>query len=598
MKKSFGRSSGKDKKKAPAAVKEPQTWEEYMEEGVLLEEKGERYGTGEKARRYYEKAGDMYHKAHRLNPQDADILYNLGRILYILVDFTYSPCQKLSLLNASILRFRKALNYDPDNADSLFNLGQALTTHAELIQDHTEDEEHDHDHGDSTENSTRVLDNPEEQAAIELQEAIALFERCFTIQQRDLFEAVQAAHPTEESERVEKPPGLEEQEQRELSTQAGTLIDTLISTSQALTSLAFLVDDPTRAQDYYKQGIEKLEMALGVTGDRLLWPDEEDSDDQKKKGKGKEMDAVSSTLSLLGDDDLDGDVAPAVKPVSVFREAESSNETVTKAEKLCDIHLQYSNLLSSQSDRSYQDTGKINEVLYEESLKHLDIVLSIQPRHVEALCDKGDMLGSWAQGLVGYVIETDDKDEEDSEATAWDSSSSVALGEVPKREVATARSQASLSKRIWQLFALATRSFLSALEVEPQNTSILEKLGDIHWTRSRLGSAVAVKNRSQLLNNASVYYRYAWESCRDGAPNAAGSSEGVDEEQRLEILLSWAQVLNAMPGRQEDVIRVLKQWKRYGGSKQMLEDLLEGHASDILQEDFLEFALDLFRKAL
>ncbi|KAF9970964.1 hypothetical protein BGZ73_006163 [Actinomortierella ambigua] len=592
MKKSFGRSGGKDKKKAVAAAKEPQTWEEYMEEGVLLEEKGERYATGEKARRFYEKAGDMYHKAHRLNPQDADIIYNLGRILYILVDFTFSPCQKLSLLNASILRFRKALNYDPDNADTLFNLGQAMATHADLIQDHTEDEDHDHDHGDSTENSTGVVDDPEEQAAIELQEAVALFERCFLLQQRDLFEAVQAAHPTDEADKVEKPEGLAEQEQRELSTQAGVLIDTLISTSQALTSLGFLVEDP------------KLEMALGVTGDRLLWPEEgDDQDGEKKKGKGTDMDAVSSSLSLLGDDDVDGEVAPAVKPVSVFREAEPSSETVTKAEKLCDIHLQYSNLLSSQSDRSFQDTGKINENLYEASLKHLDVVLSLQPRHVEALCDKGDMLGSWAQGLVAYVIDTADGSEDDSEATAWDSSSSVALGETPKREVASARSQESLSKRIWQLFALATRSFLSALEVEPQNTSILEKLGDIHWTRSRLGSAVAVKNRAQLLNNASVYYRYAWESCRDsGAAAAGGAANGgqdnVDEEQRLEILLSWAQVLRAMPGRQEDVMRVLRQWKRYGGTKEMLKELIEGHASDILQEDFLEFALDLVRKGL
>ncbi|KAG0268122.1 hypothetical protein DFQ27_007465 [Actinomortierella ambigua] len=598
MKKHIGRSGAKDKKKAAAAAKEPQTWEEYME--------GERYATGEKARRYYEKAGDMYHKAHRLNPQDADIIYNLGRILYILVDFTFSPCQKLSLLNASILRFRKALNYDPDNADSLFNLGQAMATHADLIQDHTEDEEHDHDHGESAENSTGV-DNPEEQAAIELQEAVALFERCFVLQQRDLFEAVQLAHPTEEADKVEKPEGLAEQEQRELSAQAGVLIDTLISTSQALTSLAFSVEDPLRAKDYYKQGIDKLEIALGVAGDRLLWPQEDE--DEKKKGKGRDLDAASSTLSLLGDDEMDGEIAPAVRPVSVFREAEPSSETVKKAEKLCDIHLQYSNLLSSQSDRSFQDTGKINEDLYEASLRHLDIVLGQQPRHVEALCDKGDMLGSWAQGLVAYVIDTgaDSENGADSEVTAWDSASNVALAEAPKREVASARSQASLSKRIWQLFALATRSFLSALEVEPQNTSILEKLGDIHWTRSRLGSAVAVKNRAQLLNNANVYYRYAWESCREtgaggGAAGAGGASNGgqdsVDEEQRLEILLSWAQVLRAMPGRQEDVLRVLKQWKRYGGTKQMLKDLIEGHASDILQEDFLEFALDLVRKGL
>jgi hypothetical protein len=38
---------------------------------------GERYATGDKARRFYEKAGDMYNKACQLNPEDSDCLYNL-----------------------------------------------------------------------------------------------------------------------------------------------------------------------------------------------------------------------------------------------------------------------------------------------------------------------------------------------------------------------------------------------------------------------------------------------------------------------------------------------------------------------------------------
>ncbi|KAF9377818.1 hypothetical protein CPB97_009934 [Podila verticillata] len=554
MKKSSTNSkhSSKDKKKPAKEVPQPQTWEEYMEEGVLLEEKGERYATGDKARRFYEKAGDMYNKACKLNPEDSDCLYNLS-----------------------------ALIYDSDNADTLFNLAQALTTHAEVIQDHDEDdEEAEHDHEHKHGENDHFHGSPEERAALELQEAIQLFENCYIIQQRELYAAVQEARPKKGDEKDEMPKELAEQLQEELANNAGVLIDTLISTSQALTSLAFLVDTVDRSQKYYKQAGEKLEIALGVAGDKLLWPASEE-ESSSSKGKGK---ASSASLDSAESED----VMPALKPVSVFREAESQDGAISQKEKICDIHLQYSNLLSSQTDRNFQDTGKISEELYENSLQHLDVVLSLQPRHVEALCDKGDLLGAWAQGLAAF----EDPVPGLSDIEKWDSGSNITLGNSDAVAAEGEPKKSTRSTRIWQLFASATRAFHSALEVESQNTSILEKLGDIHWSRSLLTSPVALKNRAMLLNNASVYYRFAWESCRDG------SAENVDEEQRLEILLSWAQVLRAIPGKEEEVIRVLKQWKRCGGSKEMLTDMLEGQSGDILQEDFIEFALKQARKGL
>ncbi|KAF9542648.1 hypothetical protein EC957_001782 [Mortierella hygrophila] len=579
--KKFGKgSASKDKKKAPKEAPVPQTWEEYMEEGVLLEEKGERYATGDKARRFYEKAGDMYNKACQLNPEDSDCLYNFGRVLYILVDFSHDPCQKLALLNASIERFRNALIYDSENPDTLFNLGQALQTHADVIQDHDEDDEddeHDHSHGDHDHDHG----NPEERAAEELQEAISLFETCYTIQQHELYAAVQESREAN-AEDEKKPKDLAEQELQELSNSAGVLIDTLISASQALTSLAFLVDTRELSQEHYKDAAEKLDIALGIANDRALWPAPEDESASNGKGKGQQDDYAEPLESE--------EILPASKPVSTFREAESQSDAVSQKEKICEIHLQYSNLLSSQTDRNFQDTGKISEELYEKSLKHLNVVLRHHPRQVEALCDKGDLLGSWAQGLATF--------EQGSISLGgiehWDSKSVLSLGtsDVVAGAADANEGKTDRASRIWQLFASATRAFMTALEVEPQNTSILEKLGDIHWSRSLLASPVALKNRSMLLNNASVYYRFAWESCKDGA------AENVDEEQRLEILLSWAQVLRAIPGKEEEVLRVLKQWKRLGGSKEMLVEMLEGNSGDILQEDFVDFAVKQFTKGL
>ncbi|KAK3816422.1 MAG: hypothetical protein J3Q66DRAFT_342456 [Benniella sp.] len=579
MRRSFGTNNknSKDKKKASKEPSAPQTWEEYMEEGVLLEEKGERYGTGDKARRFYEKAGDMYNKACKLNPGDSDCLYNFGRVLYILVDFTHSACQKLSLLNASIERFRSALSYDPENADTLFNLGQALTTHAEVIQDHNEDdEEHDHEH---KREESEYEGSPEERAALELQEAVALFENCYSIQQHNLYDAVHEVHPKNPSNNDDKSPEVLEQEIKELSSAAGALIDTLVSTSQALTSLGFLVVTKERSEDYYRKAVERLDVALGVAKDKLLWPAEEEESSSNE---------VTAELLIDGESE---DVLPATKPVSTFREAESQNDSVSQQEKLCDIHLQYSTVYSSQADRHFDDAGVISEELNEKALRHLNTVLGYQPRHVVALCDKGDLLGGWAQGLARQEKASGTLTDKDLER--WDSASTISFGTsdavAAEPSESTEGDKISRPVKIWQLFASATRAFLTALEVEPQNTSILEKLGDIHWSRSRLSSPVALKNRPTLLNNASVYYRYAWDSCKEA------TGDNVNEEQRLELLLSWAQVLWSIPGKDDDVLRVLKQWKRLGGTKEMLRQLLEDDSGDILQEDFIEFALKKVR---
>ncbi|KAG0220670.1 hypothetical protein BGX31_010736 [Mortierella sp. GBA43] len=574
MKKSFGTSgkNSKNKNKTQKESSSPQTWEQYME--------GERYGTGEKAKRFYEKAGDMYNMACKLNPDDSDCLYNFGRVLYILVEFTHSACQKLSLLNASIERFRAALGHDPENADTLFNLGQALTTHAEVIQDHNEDdEEHDHEH--KKEEKDHFQGNPEERAASELQEAVTLFDACYSIQQRELYDAVHEVHPKNPSDREEKSAEQREEELKELSGSAAALIDTLISTSQALTSLAFLVEIGDRSQGYYRKAVERLDIALGVAKDKLLWPPSKESSSANGPGETEEV-----LLELESDE-----VLPAIRPVSTFREAQSQSDKVAQQEKICDVHLQYATVYTSQADRHFDDMGRVSDELNEKALRSLNTVLSYQPRHVVALCDKGDLLGGWAQGLARLDKSSGALSDKDLER--WDSASTISLG--ASNAVAAEPSalgeteKTSVADKIWQLFAGATRAFLTALEVEPQNTSILEKLGDIHWSRSRLASPTALKNRPTLLNNASVYYRYAWDSCKEA------TGDTVNEEQRLEILLSWAQVLRVIPGKDEDVLRVLRQWKRLGGTKDMLTELLEDDSGDILQEDFIEFALKKVR---
>jgi hypothetical protein len=47
-----------------------------LSEAIQFEEQGERYQSGERSQRNYERAAEMYGKAFGLNDKDADCVYN------------------------------------------------------------------------------------------------------------------------------------------------------------------------------------------------------------------------------------------------------------------------------------------------------------------------------------------------------------------------------------------------------------------------------------------------------------------------------------------------------------------------------------------
>lgn len=103
----------------------------------------------------------MYSKAHALNPQDADCLYNWyvekrrqrvlfgsktdvdrrGRVIFLLAGFLpehATPEDKVKMLDQSIKKFRAALNLEHDKSDAQFNLAQALHQKSEVLQEATD----------------------------------------------------------------------------------------------------------------------------------------------------------------------------------------------------------------------------------------------------------------------------------------------------------------------------------------------------------------------------------------------------------------------------------------------------------------------------
>ncbi|ORY30367.1 hypothetical protein BCR39DRAFT_494681 [Naematelia encephala] len=113
------------------------TYDEALDGGVEMEEKGERYRDGDKAQRFYEKAIELYKKAYDFQ-QTYDAAYNQARALYTLSTSFLLPPESLSQLGGSVELYRQAATLTNSpllQMDTAFNLAQALVYLSDLLED-------------------------------------------------------------------------------------------------------------------------------------------------------------------------------------------------------------------------------------------------------------------------------------------------------------------------------------------------------------------------------------------------------------------------------------------------------------------------------
>ncbi|CAG8595412.1 1190_t:CDS:2 [Paraglomus occultum] len=295
------------------------SFEKLMSEGIRLEERGERFQdsgqTSGKAKKYYEQAGDMYERAHNKDPGNGDCLYNWGRTLYILAhldDPKQTAEEKVHLLTRSIEKFKAAIAIDENNTDALYNMAQALTTKADVIF--------------NLEANDRPIDT--------LNEAIEVFEKVIRLQQQELQQTGQVAS----SSSSVQPNNQDDSNEDEEKVTPSTLIDTLTSMSQALTSRAMMAEDLAINEECYIRAIELLEQALSLN--------------------------VQS------------------------REA--------------DIQLQWASVLSHHAHSIIPSRETIHQIqrLRETALRKLNFVIETDNDNIEALCDRGDLATEYIDMLL------------------------------------------------------------------------------------------------------------------------------------------------------------------------------------------------------
>ncbi|WWD07600.1 hypothetical protein V865_005701 [Kwoniella europaea PYCC6329] len=113
------------------------TYDEALDGGVEMEEKGERYRDGDKAQRFYERAVELYEKALG-SSQTYDAAYNQARALYTLSASFLLPPTSFAPLRRSIELYRLATTLTNSpllRMDVAFNLSQSCSSLADILED-------------------------------------------------------------------------------------------------------------------------------------------------------------------------------------------------------------------------------------------------------------------------------------------------------------------------------------------------------------------------------------------------------------------------------------------------------------------------------
>lgn len=146
-------SSSRGRNANPFGPVDPTSYNDYdeaMQDGVELEEKGERFQFGPKAQRFYVQAGTLYARAVSLAgsivERRADALYNASRIHFLLATQFALPPENLQSLVEAVTSAQEATRLapplpvdgslpNPFTLDTLTQLATSMQTLAEAVQE-------------------------------------------------------------------------------------------------------------------------------------------------------------------------------------------------------------------------------------------------------------------------------------------------------------------------------------------------------------------------------------------------------------------------------------------------------------------------------
>ncbi|KAJ3077493.1 hypothetical protein HK102_005186, partial [Quaeritorhiza haematococci] len=509
-------------------------FDEWVEEALELEEKGDRYRDGEKARRFYERACEAYERAIAAGSSsgngtglaEIDVYYNWGRILLLLSEFRNPPYtlqQQHQLVMLAINKFRLAASqgaaqrpaagedqgrptdYNSTTIDALFNLAQALRALAELNIQMRETPSlswenwevkadsgvHDGSVGSggagtgamSASAEGRVVFVPcsspsrgsspgsagnsvsSDPSVMQLlKEALSILGQVYQIQQtehdsnmnyNDGFQQWEGPGETPESrdgmDLDGENPGVSFSPGRPTTLQS--LCDTLLTEVQILNLMAGEVDDDAFERDLYTQAIAKLEETSGLV---------------ECSKSGREM---SQCRHEGVDMDTDGESTTDLECEILLRWAEvlwSRGQTLQA--RLMDMKSALATNPDGHTQLTTSPTHAEFSELFQTALQKLEQALKLKPNHIEAMCDRADILCTGAE--TNWML-----------FCAFSHPPSSSHGANPSSGTsATVESNPHLTNAR-MMYSEATTLYTKALNLETSNVDLIWKLGDMNMNR-------------------------------------------------------------------------------------------------------------------
>ncbi|KAJ3216686.1 hypothetical protein HDU67_009118 [Dinochytrium kinnereticum] len=527
----------------------PVTFEELLEAATDFEDQGDRYRTNAKARNNYEKACEKYEAAAMLRPEDADVMYNWGRVCLMLAEFefpSFSLKKRLGFYQKSISCFRSARDLTTPTTipsqkiDVLFNLAQALQSYAELLDDDDQARE-------SASNLMGLLTEADEVlvAVYEAQEKEFLDQESF---EEDAVTACEDDHKHEHEGEAEEPEteGDDEVYVDVEAITASTIIDTLVARIRVLISL----NKQSQNGEYFKRAESVIELAVQSWLPKLVETEKEELE------KAKDLLDKLAVLPDLG--------IAAASLARAQAEASLASRAVPTSGG------------SGSSSSSSAKTLTWTEY-WQNGIDLLQRIVDKHPKCAEAACDRGDALVDLAEAHITLTLGSSVIG---SRLDLQKRLSIAVNGATPQKPLmdlpGLTDDEKTLITLLRKIYKDASASYVNASRIAPSRGPIHLRLAEIELYRSHLYPILETPSKQDvrltLISNAEAYYRIALKSV--GFKTIPTTYKETDDDETVRLaFLGLARVLShSATDPTKGVRELLTAWRKWGGYPEDLVD--------------------------
>ncbi|KAI9138800.1 hypothetical protein BKA69DRAFT_1127042 [Paraphysoderma sedebokerense] len=451
----------------------PPEFDDAVEEAAKLEEKGDRISDDPRSLKLYERSKAMYCHSNILRPTDNDIVYNIARLEFIIATHPYnsSPsADKLCLLESSIAKLDHLCSHqllEGGILDAMYNLAQCLHSKCELLWEIMSE------NGDSGNCTREDVINMLGRSGEILKELYRLQE--VELKQLETVNTSQAYEPEEQGDQLDMDVDLPVAES---SSSISDVPDITTATQIDPITPASLVDTlVTYAEVYTLAGM--VSGSIGHFADAKA--------------------ALNKALELAKHIEEKEAVEPGFDSANASRSVLSlTSESKSPMSPVKSVYLAFSNVFLSEAETAislklveYWRNCNSSE-LFETSISYLDLILNeTDQRHFQALCDKSDVVITYADSLLPFETSLS------VSSASWDGISPDTV------------------QKCWILYGTASKCLNLAYKIESKNVSMLSRVAEIEYIRSTFPLTTCPESDKVVLrNNSTVWFGRAWDQIK------------------------------------------------------------------------------------